>query len=196
MHEVVFESTRTMTQGAFEEWVRARPRGDCNRYELLHRRIVRTPPAGYPHGEIEANLVSVLTPFVKQRGKGKAFGSSQGYALPSGDTVEPDVSFVSGERWNAAPPPAEGAFLRVVPDFVVEILSAGTRSRDRGEKRAIYEANCVREYWLVDRDAREIVAFALDETGHYGPERVFSEGQQALSTVLDGFVVEVREVFP
>jgi Uma2 family endonuclease len=44
--------------------------------------------------------------------------------------------------------------LRIVPDLVVEVLSRKTASQDPGEKKAIYERNGVREYWLVDPRTR------------------------------------------
>src|SRR5580704_5952664 len=100
MQSLVFESTRTVTPEEFGEWVEARRRArDDRRSELLNGRIVMTPPAGYPHGEIEANLVALVRSFVRLGKIGKVFGSSQGFVLPSNDTVEPDVSFVSNERW-------------------------------------------------------------------------------------------------
>jgi Uma2 family endonuclease len=195
MQEVVFESTRTMPQEAFEEWVRERQGWDPNHYELLHGRIVMTPPAGYPHGEIAANVVALLHGFVKPRRLGRVFDSSQGFAFPSGDTLEPDATFISNQRWEAAPPPVDGKYLRVVPDLVVEVLSSGTASRDRGEKKAAYAENGVREYWIVDKTAHEIVVFAL-EGKRYGGERSFADGERAQSAVLVGLEFEVAEVFP
>jgi len=197
MFDVVLESTRTFTQAEFArqaDWLHrwSRPL----RVELLHGRIVMTPPAGYPHGEIAANIVRILGTFVHAGAKGKVFDSSQGFELPSGDTVEPDVTFISIERWSAAPPPEDGAFLRVVPDLVVEILSPSTASKDRGEKKAIYEQNGVREYWLVDRTAREIVAFTIEDGGRYGQERVFAERERPTSFVLAGLAFDVAEVLP
>src|SRR5262245_47002359 len=89
------ESTRPMDQEEFGRWVRMREeRGDINHYELLHERIVMTPPAGYPHGAVEAKVQRILGNFVAEHGAGTVFGSSQGFDLPSGDTVEPDASFV------------------------------------------------------------------------------------------------------
>jgi Uma2 family endonuclease len=195
MQEVVFESTRTMTQSAFEEWALERQGWDPNHYELLRERIVMTPPAGYPHGEIAANVLALLHTFVKARGLGKVFDSSQGFAFPSGDTLEPDATFVSKERWAATPAPESGKFLRVVPDLAVEVLSTGTASRDRGEKKAAYEANGVREYWLIDKDAREVVVLSARD-GRYGQERVFADGQVARSAILEGLEFAVSDVMP
>ena len=157
MEDIVFESVRTVTPDEFARLVDERARtGDLHAYELLNGRIVMTPPAGYPHGAIELEVGAFLLHFVKERGVGLAFGPSQGFTLPSGDTVGPDAAFISNERWTAGPLPAEGEFIRIVPDLVVEILSPSTASRDRGEKRGIYERNGVREYWLVDARAHTV----------------------------------------
>src|SRR5690606_31030854 len=132
MHDLVFESTRTMTPKEFAEFVAAREAaGDTGRYELLNGRVVMSPPAGYPHGEIGSNVQRLLASFVRDRKLGRVFDSSPGFELPSGDTVEPDHAFVSHERWAAAPPPESGRFLRVVPDLIVEVLSNRTASQDR-----------------------------------------------------------------
>ncbi len=196
MNDLVFESTRTVSQDDFEEWAHERTRQrDVAHYELLHGRIVMTPPAGYPHGEVASKLQGIVGPFVRSRRLGKVFESSQGFALPSKDTVEPDTAFVSSERWAAGPPAVDGKFLRVVPDLVVEILSTGNASYDRGEKKGIYEQNGVREYWIVDARAREVLLFCL-EGGAYGAELVFGEGERIVSRVLPGLEVAVADVMP
>jgi Uma2 family endonuclease len=195
MLELTFESTAPMTQGEFFEWVDDRSRWDPNHYELLNGRAVMNPPAGYPHGEIDANVIRLLGGFVAERRLGKVFGSSQGFEFPSGDTVEPDASFVSRERWQSAPPPEPGKFLRVVPDLVVEIISVGTASRDRGEKKAIYERNRVREYWLVDWRARELTVLHL-AGDRFGPGTALAESERARSRVLEGLEFLVSEVLP
>ena len=121
------------------------------------------------------------------------FDSSQGFELPSGDTVEPDHSFVSRERWAKGPAPVVGKFLRIVPDLVIEVLSPKTASQDRGEKRAIYATNGVREYWLVDSRAREITVFRL-EGDRYDGGTVYADGEQCESRVLIGFSVRMGDL--
>lgn len=106
MHDLVFESTRTVTPEEFAAFVGARESaGDRGHYELLYGRVVMNPPAGYPHGEIGSNVQGLLRDFIRPRKLGKLFDSSQGFELPSGDVVEPDHAFVSNERWAAAPAP-------------------------------------------------------------------------------------------
>jgi Uma2 family endonuclease len=193
--ELAFESTRTLNQAEFPGWVRKRPSSDCNRYELLNGRVVMTPPAGYPHGFIEGKLAGILEPFIRDRQLGVCLGSSQGFELPSGDTVAPDHSFVSADRWRGMPAPQEGEFLKVAPDLVVEILSPSTASHDRGEKRAIYERSGVREYWLVDSRAREIVVLT-SRAGRFDTGQVYGEGAILRSEVLSGLEIDVRSILP
>ena len=90
---------------------------------------------------------------------GRVFDASAGFELPSGDTLEPDVSFVSRERWEAGPRPKGNEFARIVPSLVVEILSPSTARRDRTEKLEIYAENGVLEYWIVDPRRREITVY-------------------------------------
>src|SRR2546425_3881999 len=187
--ELAFESTRTLSQEEFAAWVAARWRGDLNHYELLDGRVVMTPPAGYPHGAIEAALGGI-EPFVRARNLGKRFGSSPGFALPSGDTVEPDYSFVSTERWRAMPPPEEGRFLRVVPDLVVEILSPSTAALDRGEKKDVYERSGVREYWLIEPRARTPLVYTR-QGDRFDTGRTFAEGRTFSSAVFPGLAFDV-----
>ena len=124
--ETAFVSTETFDQRAFKRWVENRPTTDINHYELTNGRIVMTPPAGWGHGETEARLVRILVDFAETNNLGRVFGSSTGYNLPSGDTLEPDVSFVSSERWAQGPLVGRAHFLRVVPNLVIEILSPAT----------------------------------------------------------------------
>jgi Uma2 family endonuclease len=193
--DVSFESVTTMSQGEFAAWVAKRASWDRNRYELLNGRIVMNPSAGYPHGNVGNNVQLLLGNFVKSRKLGLVLDSSQGYELPSGDTLEPDHSFVSRARWDAAPEPQPGEFLRVVPDLVVEVLSPSTASRDRGEKKAIYALNGVREYWLVDTRSRELVVFTRGGDDKWDLGRVHSATDRARSTVLDGLELAIAEIF-
>ncbi|MBI2088490.1 MAG: Uma2 family endonuclease [Deltaproteobacteria bacterium] len=192
--ETAFISTETFTQRVFKQWVQNRPMADINRYELTSGRIIMTPPAGWEHAEVEARVIRILGEFVAGHNLGKVFGSSAGYDFPSGDTLEPDASFISQERWAGGPQARRGQFLKVVPSLVVEILSPATARRDRIEKKRIYEANGVEEYWLVDPNRREVMVFHL-VGGKYGAGKRVGMREKVRSGVLVGFEVLARSFF-
>jgi Uma2 family endonuclease len=185
MPDPVFESVTTMDQASFALWMETRVARDDNHYELLNGRVVMTPPAGWPHGSVEGRIVTRMTMASDTARFGLVFGSSQGFELPTGDTVEPDASFVSMTRWRAAPPAELGKFLRIVPDLLVEILSPSTGSRDRGEKKAIYALAGVREYLLVDARARTLTVFLADGA-RFDLGRTFAEHERWDAAALPG----------
>ncbi|MBC8072883.1 MAG: Uma2 family endonuclease [Deltaproteobacteria bacterium] len=188
MSEPMFESINTMEQASFAAWIESRPAHDDNRYELLNGRVVMMPPAGWPHGSVGARLMYRMGKIAESSGLGLVFDSSQGFELPTGDTVEPDASYVSRARWQAAPPRIAGKFLRVVPELVIEIISLSTAGRDRGEKKAIYAAAGVLEYCLVDTRARTLTIFAL-EGAHFDRGIVLVDHEPWQSDALPGLVL-------
>jgi Uma2 family endonuclease len=151
---------KPLTQAEFRAWLDERPSSDLGHYELLNGQIVVSPPAGWPHGQIGVNVTLALRQHADRHQLGRVLDSSAGFDLPSGDTLEPDASLVSTARWNAAPAPVFGQFLKVVPDLVVEILSPSTRRRDLREKKDVYARNGVDEYWVIDPRAASITVFS------------------------------------
>lgn len=192
--ETTFVSTDRFNQSAFKRWVETRPATDINHYELTNGRIVMTPPAGWGHGEVEARMSRILLEFVESSKLGKIFGSSTGYNLPSGDILEPDISFIATARWIKGPQVGRGQFLKIVPNLVVEILSPATAQRDRIDKKKIYETNRVDELWLVDAAKREVIAYNLDGT-KYGPGKRFAARDIIQSRMLPGFRKSTRSMF-
>lgn len=194
MRTLSFESCESMTQPEFAEWVARQEARDDNHYELLNARVVMEPPARWPHGRVGGRLLQDLGVYVRKHDLGDVLDASQGYELPSGDTVQPDIAFVSRERWAESTPPEVGKFLRVVPDLIVEILSPSTASRDRGEKRAIYERNGVREYWLVDPRALRVTCFRRRGDRFDGGE-ILGAGDELACEAIAGLILSVADVF-
>jgi Uma2 family endonuclease len=174
--------------------VKNRPVNDIYRYELTDGRIIMTPPAGWGHGEIEARVIRILGEFVVRQNLGRVFGSSTGYDLPSGDTLEPDASFISIGRWVEGPQVDRAQFLKIVPTIVVEIISPATARRDRIEKKKLYESNGVDEYWLLDPNRREVIVFQL-RGRKYRPGRCYRANQILRSPRLSGLSIPIRSLF-
>lgn len=75
----------------------------------------------------------------------------------------PELAFVGPER--AGELDADG--FHVPPDLVIEVTSPGTRSLDLVEKRAVYEAIGVGEYWVVDLAEQRVIVHRRDAQGAY-----------------------------
>ncbi|WP_295408993.1 Uma2 family endonuclease [uncultured Thiocystis sp.] len=94
--------------------------------------------------------------------------------------LQPDVFVVCD------PSKIEPHAIRGAPDWVVEVLSPGSASRDHIAKRRIYEAAGVREYWLVHPEDRLLMIYRLEQ-GVYGRPDV----QELTGTTKVGILPEV-----
>ena len=85
-----------------------------------------------------------------QTGLGEFFSPSTGFDLPNGSTKSPDIAWVSPERL-ASNPGGEEDFVKIVPDFVVEVRSGTDRLKKLQSKMTdTWMANGVRLAWLID----------------------------------------------
>lgn len=191
--ETAFRSDERFTQSEFLDWLDKRPPGDVNHYELLDGHVVTTPPASWKHSSVGANIVTELVLHARSTGTGRAFDATAGYGLPSGDVLEPDASFVSTATLPRDQSRQPDTFLRIVPDFVVEILSPSTSRRDRTEKKRCYARNGVSEYWIVDPGRRRVTMFRLAGDDYAPPVEVV--GGIAESSALPGFSVLLEAIF-
>jgi Uma2 family endonuclease len=185
---------KRLTQEEFFSWLQDREPSDCTHYELIHGRIVMTPAADFFHASIGSLLNRKLGDYLDRRGLGRVLDSSAGYDLPSGDTLEPDVSFVSRRRLDTGPRPERGRHARLVPDLVVEVLSPSTRRRDRTVKKDVYAANGVVEYWLVDPEARTVTVFHRRGDG-FDAGVTRAPGEEVASELFADLTLAVADVF-
>jgi Uma2 family endonuclease len=78
----------------------------------------------------------------------------------------------------------------------MEVVSDDKPSRDWKTKRAEYAQAGIREYWIVDPRDRSITVLSLPEGETvYREAGRYTEGQTAASALLEGFRVDVTEVF-
>lgn len=105
--------------------------------------------------------------------------------------VQPDI-FVVCDRSKLKENYCFGA-----PDFIIEILSPSTSSKDHIKKKALYERNGVREYWLVHPMERVLIVYRLAENKSYGPSEIFAEeDMQVEVSIFPGFFIDFSKVFP
>lgn len=91
------------------------------------------------------------------------------------DVVQPDLAVIC----DRAKIDARGC--HGPPDWIVEILSPRTKLRDQVVKRDLYARHGVREYWIVDPDARTLVIYRGDGFGEREEHR--TAGRTAVAAV-------------
>ena len=74
------------------------------------------------------------------------------------------------------------------------VLGEAARRRDYDEKLADYAVAKVAEYWIVDPEKRIVTVHKL-QGEKYAVHGEFAEGAEATSVLLDGFEVNVAELF-
>jgi Uma2 family endonuclease len=162
---------------------------ETNRYvELSDGRLIMPPHPTFTHQTALQNLFVRMHAFVEERRLGIIRFAPLPVRLWPGKIREPDIFFIAREHQDRIGEQACG-----VPDLIVEVISPGTREVDRGAKFSEYAQAGVREYWLVDPEARSIEVFVLrgrvyEILGKYNPEEI------AHSEVLAGFEVKVGEI--
>lgn len=80
------------------------------------------------------------------------------------DEFQPDLAFYIGSELNIPPETNSPVDLNEYdpPTLAVEI-GASTISDDLGRKRLLYERSGVGEYWVVDANLRDAIAFSISE---------------------------------
>jgi Uma2 family endonuclease len=160
---------------------------DGRRYEILDGEAREMSAPGPDHQEVVFRLWKAIDGFLLGSRTGKAYGAPIDVVPEEHWVVQPDVLAVRRENLHIVGRKAVVG----VPDLVVEVLSPGTESRDRGVKRDLYGCVGVRELWLVDVDQRvlwqfEIRTGALREVGvHRGSDRFESRAFPGLTVPLD-----------
>ncbi len=163
--------------------------------EILDGELHLSPRPARPHANVASNLGCILTaPFKFGR------GGPGGWVLlyepelhlgPRPDKLVPDLAGWRRERLPRAVGGDQApAHYDLAPDWVCEILSERTRSRDKGQKMRIYAREGVRHLWQVDPLARTLDIFRLTGgqwllvDGFAGEARVHAEPFESLELEL------------
>ena len=171
-----------VTYEQFLEWL------DENTFaEWVDGEVAAMSGVSAQHQDIVGFLGALLRLYAEQHSSGMALAAPFPMRLSRirrGRT--PDLMFVSKERLTQLKP----GFLYGAADCIIEITSPDSVLRDRGEKYAEYEAGGVREYWILDPDAKRADFFVLDAQGRYQRAAPDAEGRYE-SAVLPGFWINV-----
>jgi Uma2 family endonuclease len=130
---------------------------DGRRYEIIEGELYEMPAPSWAHATVIANLISALIPLVVKL-DGLWRTAPLDVFFQGADPVQPDIIVLLPE--SQALRTERG--VEGPPDILIEVLSPSNRGHDLLTKRALYARAGVREYWLVDPEARTIEILALD----------------------------------
>ncbi len=80
------------------------------------------------------------------------------------------------------------------PDIVVEILSPSNSAMELDKKYEIYREAGVKEYWIVSPQDKTFLVYTLKD-GAYIPSRLMAVGHTVTSSVLQGFSLDLTDLF-
>jgi Uma2 family endonuclease len=126
---------------------------DAPRVELRDGAMIVVPSPTFDHQDVAMQLWSWLR---RHTPRGYRASAAVGVAVGPTQTLEPDVVLVSRDvSGDAHYATAEQTLL------VVEVVSPGTKRRDRLEKPADYAAACVPYFWRVEQPPVHVYAYEL-----------------------------------
>lgn len=157
--------------------------------ELWDGEFIMSPSPSFFHQEIIARFHESLRNWVRDYDLGSVCQLPMDMILTQRNVFQPDVLFIAKERIHIIQDRVRGA-----ADLVLEVISPGSRQRDRIGKRDLYEQHGIKEYWLIDPDAQTVEVLFLD-SGEYRLVGRWRPGESARSRLLEGFSLSVGDLF-
>lgn len=139
---------------------------DGERAELIDGQIYYMAPPNRKHQFIAGELFTIINNYIKSNG-----GVCEVYIAPFAvflnkddfNYVEPDISVICDQS-KLTDKGCSGA-----PDWIIEIVSPGSRRMDYYTKLFKYRTSGVREYWIVDHERNLVIVydFQNDNAANY-----------------------------
>ena len=147
------------------------------------------PLPTFSHQRLIAFLYRLLLGYVEDRGLGVVMFAPLRIQLGHGKFREPDLVFMAAEHADRL-----GEQFWQGADLVMEIVSPEDPERDKVTKRREYAQSGIPEYWIVDPTEAAITVLTL-QGQEYALHGEFTAGKAASSVLLEGFKVDVVDVF-
>ena len=168
---------------------------DQLRHELIDGEHFVSPSPNTAHQTISGRLFMALSSYVVRHRTGEVLFAPFDVKLSLFTVLVPDLVYFTAERFARV---VNEKHATAAPDLVVEILSPGTRRRDTGRKRAVYDREGVSEYWIVDPEARSVTVLRRPRADAGLTDvavLTLAKGETLESPLFPGLQIPLREVF-
>tara|TARA_Y100001934_G_scaffold82223_1_gene101981 strand:+ start:4865 stop:5518 length:654 start_codon:yes stop_codon:yes gene_type:complete len=157
--------------------------------EFINGEVVTHSPDRAKHIGVRGNLENLISNYVRIHRCGTTLSEKALCVFPRNDYM-PDICFWLPEK--AASIEADTRKFPQ-PDFVVEILSASTEAKDRGQKLEDFECHGVGEYWIIDADKQMLEQYVARE-GRFQLALKSGSGEVS-SEVIKEFKIAIAAIF-
>ena len=132
--------------------------------ELIDGILYMSPAPTTYHQLVIGTLHRVLANFVLDKALGTVFLSPVDVYLDETlNAVQPDLLFISKDSKLVMK--RDGLY--GAPDLIIEVLSPTNPKHDLVRKKSLYEKFGVKEYWIVDPEAKDATGFELREAEYH-----------------------------
>ncbi|MEW6238352.1 MAG: Uma2 family endonuclease [Candidatus Omnitrophota bacterium] len=163
---------------------------DEKRYEIIEGEVYMVPSPLIYHQRVSRNLMRLIEDFVLEKNLGEVYYAPLDVVLSDINVVQPDILFVSIENAGII----TDKNIQGAPDLVIEILSLSSDHKDKVLKRNLYAKFGVKEYWLVDPDAKQIQVFTLKD-GALAPWNAYRLDETMQSALWPDLKLELKSIF-
>ncbi len=163
---------------------------DGHRYEILDGSMeMMSPGPSTTHQAVSGELEFLL----KQSCKSDymVYDAPLDVILSETNVMQPDILMIHRSRLHIATPRGiEGP-----PDMVTEILSPGSRRKDKVVKMRTYARFGVQEYWIIDPESLTMEQYRLDEDGNYVLHQLYEGDDLVTSDMLPCVSFKISDIF-
>jgi Uma2 family endonuclease len=161
--------TETWVKASWEEYLRQIEQADYEKakgYYLNGWMRLETLPVGSDHASDHTLIIFAVSLFTMVKGIAAKGLDNCTYRRTSKQDCQPDVSYYLGKNAREIPNGTNVINLDhyPTPDLVIEVAKTSIVD-DRTAKRELYEALGVAEYWVLDVETAQVLAYEIIERG-------------------------------
>ncbi|WP_127587440.1 Uma2 family endonuclease [Paenibacillus koleovorans] len=163
---------------------------DGKRYEIIDGSLMLMSPGPSTNHQFVSGELEFL---LRQSCKSEyvIFDAPLDVILSKVDVFQPDLVMIHRSRMQIV----TSRGIEGPPDLAVEIVSPGSRSRDKVIKMKSYAKYGVEEYWVVDTESRTLEQYRLLDSPIYELHAVFERDDPVASDKLPCVSFTVSDIF-
>jgi Uma2 family endonuclease len=153
------------------------------------------PPTGGESSDRNLEIGMQLRIWAKRDGRGRSTDSNGEYILPDGSKFAPDAAWVSKAKLKTLSKEERRKFLKLVPEFVIELKSPTDRMSDLEDKMAVWMRNGVELSWLIDPDQQRVLIYREPNSQGKDELEVVSCDELTADGPVEGFVLDLVPIW-